>query len=412
MKVKTLFRTPCIGGPQESAAYKVAEQSFKRMPKVPSLIFDLEMEDGSKPAEAVEESPVLENLARHLQLLVEPCNQVEHNLRMHLQATQEETARQGRPFDINELAGRLQRLGHTVRIRTALGGGGGGECLRNLRHTFLYCTVEGMMSRMNYIIDPKFKEQFEIAHPTERYQKVLDAIPREFVGTEDRITALVEVLCGEMKEAFEQTGVTLPPWRQAGSMLSKWRPRRSEDLSLSQDHAGHGPQKYERRTRSEDLAAHQRPSFAIEASSSQNTDQQPRLPCITEAAQQPQGLRACVGPGAGPEQPSPRAGAPSRGFLQLPYFSGFAGAMQMDAGKENQPDGTTPSKAWLTAIAAKPVRSMLPGDVDAARFAAAPPLFAPASQLHEQLRDLAIKSNRMSARRRMTQAVNSQIHAF
>ena len=82
---------------------------------------------------------------------------------------------------------------------------------------------------MNYIIDPKFREQFEIAHPTQRYSTVLAAAPADFVGTEERISPIVELVCVEMGAAFSTTGTALPPWRQPASMLSKWRPRRSEE---------------------------------------------------------------------------------------------------------------------------------------------------------------------------------------
>ena len=57
-----------------------------------------------------------------------------------------------------------------------------------------------------YLVDPKFKEQFEIAHPTERYTELLDALPAFFVGTEDRLVTLVELLCSEMSAAFQSTG--------------------------------------------------------------------------------------------------------------------------------------------------------------------------------------------------------------
>ena len=82
---------------------------------------------------------------------------------------------------------------------------------------------------MNYLVDPKFREQFEIAHASPRYAAVLAAAPADFVGTEERIVPLVELMCAEMSAAFRAAGATLPPWRQAGAMLSKWRPRRSED---------------------------------------------------------------------------------------------------------------------------------------------------------------------------------------
>ena len=55
-------------------------------------------------------------------------------------------------------------------------------------------------------MDPQFKEQFEIAHPTERYTELLDALPAFFVGTEDRLVTLVELLCSEMSAAFQSTG--------------------------------------------------------------------------------------------------------------------------------------------------------------------------------------------------------------
>jgi len=87
----------------------------------------------------------------------------------------------------------------------------------------------GTTGSVNYLVDPKFREQFEIAHATPRYEAALAAAPADFVGTEERIVPLVELLCAEMSAAFRAAGATLPPWRQAGAMLSKWRPRRSED---------------------------------------------------------------------------------------------------------------------------------------------------------------------------------------
>ena len=87
----------------------------------------------------------------------------------------------------------------------------------------------GVTGSVNYLVDPKFREQFEIAHASARYAAVLAAAPADFVGTEERIVPLVELLCAEMSAAFRAAGATLPPWRQAGAMLSKWRPRRSED---------------------------------------------------------------------------------------------------------------------------------------------------------------------------------------
>ncbi len=79
--------------------------------------------------------------------------------------------------------------------------------------------------RQHYVVDPKFKEQFEIAKPTPRYAAVLEVLPEVLVLPEVNIVPLVNFLCAEIGLAFRANGSVLPPWRHAGSMLSKVRPQ-------------------------------------------------------------------------------------------------------------------------------------------------------------------------------------------
>ncbi len=44
---------------------------------------------------------------------------------------------------------------------------------------------------------------------------------------------MVEILCAEMARAFSESGTPLPPWRQFAAMLSKWQPRRSEEVDVT-----------------------------------------------------------------------------------------------------------------------------------------------------------------------------------
>ncbi|KXZ44491.1 hypothetical protein GPECTOR_67g332 [Gonium pectorale] len=133
--------------------------------------------------------------------------------------------------DTARLVSILSALGYKCSLRTALGGGDGADCLRNLRHTFITCeTPAGSAGPgRRYIVDPQFKEQFIIAKTTARYAAILAAIPSVFVGPEEHLCLLVNFLCTEMSTAFRQLGSVLPPWRQASSMLSKWKPRKSLD---------------------------------------------------------------------------------------------------------------------------------------------------------------------------------------
>lgn len=46
-------------------------------------------------------------------------------------------------------------------------------------------------------------------------------LPSVLVASAEQITALVQLLCAEMSLAFEHHGLSLPPWRQSKSLLSK-----------------------------------------------------------------------------------------------------------------------------------------------------------------------------------------------
>ena len=59
-----------------------------------------------------------------------------------------DAAAEGHELPASGLADRLRRGGYRVRMRTALGGAGAGgsidgECLRNLRHSFLTVSLPG-----------------------------------------------------------------------------------------------------------------------------------------------------------------------------------------------------------------------------------------------------------------------------
>jgi len=120
--------------------------------------------------------------------------------------------------------------GYEVCVRTALGGGEGVDCLHNLRHNFLVVRPPGRPGTASYIVDIEFRAQFQVAHATPSYQSLVDNMEGEFIGTEQKLRAVIQFLCEEMAIAFREKDVGLPPWRQTSSMMSKWCPRRSEDF--------------------------------------------------------------------------------------------------------------------------------------------------------------------------------------
>lgn len=133
--------------------------------------------------------------------------------------------------DVVALASRLDGIGYAVSIRTALGGGD--ACFRNLRNEFLCVAGEGDFEGVTFVVEPFFREHFEIPHATATYRAVLAATPEVYVGTSAHLVPLLQLLCAQMKDCFDDNGLTLPPWRRAAALQSKWLPRRSRDTRVS-----------------------------------------------------------------------------------------------------------------------------------------------------------------------------------
>lgn len=226
--------------PPARGPVQMLQPAPRAIPRPPSMLFDLEMEElAAVPKLDSEAQQAVVAAHSIIGQSVASCEVVRDVER----ACQQVNA-QGKSVCTQALAEALSQLGYSVAIRESLGGGSGGQCLRNLRHSFLCCMPEqrshthqphtANISRSSgvIIVDPTFRDQFDIAHKTLRYSAVIDALPAVLVCNSSKIQTLVELLCAEMSLAFHSTGTVLPPWRYTKSMLSKWQPRQSVDLSL------------------------------------------------------------------------------------------------------------------------------------------------------------------------------------
>ena len=94
-------------------------------------------------------------------------------------------------------------------------------------HSSLHRCTPGITAagteREPLIIDPFFRDQFEMAKATPAYMRFMDELPEVLVTTEAQLRQLVKILCREMHEAFVKHGASIPPWRGKESLLSKWR---------------------------------------------------------------------------------------------------------------------------------------------------------------------------------------------
>jgi uncharacterized protein (TIGR01615 family) len=72
------------------------------------------------------------------------------------------------------------------------------------------------------LIDIDFRTQFEIARPTMEYNAIVKALPIPFVGGEDRLKQIVNLMSDAVKSSLKKRGMPLPPWRKPEYMHAKW----------------------------------------------------------------------------------------------------------------------------------------------------------------------------------------------
>lgn len=72
------------------------------------------------------------------------------------------------------------------------------------------------------IVDVDFQSQFEIARPTHSYVSALKFLPIIFVGSEEKLRQVLQVMAEAVKMSLKQNSMPLPPWRTLEYMNAKW----------------------------------------------------------------------------------------------------------------------------------------------------------------------------------------------
>lgn len=78
---------------------------------------------------------------------------------------------------------------------------------------------------MRLIVDIDFRSQFELARPTPFYKELTDTLPSFFVGSEEKLSKIISLLCSAAKQSLRERGLHVPPWRTSSYMQSKWLSR-------------------------------------------------------------------------------------------------------------------------------------------------------------------------------------------
>ncbi|XP_057808454.1 uncharacterized protein LOC131022929 [Salvia miltiorrhiza] len=75
---------------------------------------------------------------------------------------------------------------------------------------------------VRYFVDLDFAAEFEIARPTAAYERLLQLLPRVFVGKIDDLRRILKAVSDAAKRSLKSRGLHLPPWRKHRFMQNKW----------------------------------------------------------------------------------------------------------------------------------------------------------------------------------------------
>ncbi|KAL0436697.1 UNVERIFIED_CONTAM: hypothetical protein Sradi_0377600 [Sesamum radiatum] len=65
-----------------------------------------------------------------------------------------------------------------------------------------------------YFVDLDFASEFEIARPTNSYERLLQHVPRVFIGTSEDLKQILKLVSDSARRSLKSRGLHLPPWRK------------------------------------------------------------------------------------------------------------------------------------------------------------------------------------------------------
>lgn len=120
----------------------------------------------------------------------------------------------------------LRDLGHNAAICKTRWDSSGSGCLTAGNYEFIDAVLQPSSSSgaetRRYFIDLDFAAEFEIARPSAHYSRLLQSLPRVFIGNGDELKRIIRAMCDAAKRSLKSTELSIPPWRKNRYMQNKW----------------------------------------------------------------------------------------------------------------------------------------------------------------------------------------------
>ncbi|KAJ4728416.1 DUF506 family protein [Melia azedarach] len=116
----------------------------------------------------------------------------------------------------------LRELGHNAAICKTKWNSSGALSAGSYEFIDVVLSNSYTSQQTRYFVDLDFSAQFEIARPTNAYARLLESLPRIFVGKSEELKRIVKITCDAAKKSLKSRELSLPPWRKNRYMQNKW----------------------------------------------------------------------------------------------------------------------------------------------------------------------------------------------
>lgn len=114
----------------------------------------------------------------------------------------------------------LSRWGYRVIVRKVLHSKA--YWTKSMDNTFIVALDASSGSHVEYVVDPHFKETFNVGVMSANYSAVWHSLPQVFVGMPCQLQPVVQLLCEEVELSFLEAGRPCPPWREWAATINRW----------------------------------------------------------------------------------------------------------------------------------------------------------------------------------------------
>lgn len=115
----------------------------------------------------------------------------------------------------------LRQLGHNAAICKTKWSSSGSLTSGNYEFIDVVRSAAGK-AQVRYFVELDLISEFEIARPTVQYSRMLQCLPRIFVGTADELMRIVKVLCDGARKSLRSSDLSVSPWRKNRYVQNKW----------------------------------------------------------------------------------------------------------------------------------------------------------------------------------------------